>query len=264
MEKYLSVLLIEDDKKDCNEFVKLIDESEDIRLIGVTSNEKKALEYVKDHIPDVIILDLELHKGSGNGISFLEELNEICIQLSLFILVTTNNVSRITHERVRQLGADFIMVKCQEDYSAESVVEFLRSIKMTIQEIKDKTKEKANTPEISDKSPGEIKKRQEIRTCAEIDNIGVSPKVLGRSYLVEAIMHKIDDKPDPYALIAKKHGKTNASVERAMQTAINKAWNSTSVDELLKHYKSKIHSDKGVPTVMEFICYYANKIRVEY
>ena len=58
-----------------------------------------------------------------------------------------------------------------------------------------------------------------------------------------------------------KYGKTDSSVERAMQNAINRAWRNSDIDELLTHYKAKISSDKGVPTLTEFIHYYANKIK---
>jgi len=261
MEKVLSVLLVEDDKEECNEFIKILDSAGDIRLVGVTNNKNTALESVKDHLPDVVILDIELHKGNGNGIGFLESLNNMKIKPSPYILVTTHNISLITHEVVRQLGADFIMVKSQEDYSAQSVISFLRSLRKTIQEIQKKINGKNQT---AIKAPAEIKKRRLVRVTAEIDKIGVSPKALGRSYLIDAIIHRIEGKHDQFASIATKYGKTVASVERAMQNAINKAWITTNPEDLLMLYTSRIHSEKGVPTVMEFICHYANKIKANY
>ncbi|MCL2223263.1 MAG: response regulator, partial [Oscillospiraceae bacterium] len=72
----LTVLLVEDEPTDCTAFVQCIEQHHDIRLIEVTNNAEKALEYARTHLPDVIILDLELHKGSGNGISFLLALNK--------------------------------------------------------------------------------------------------------------------------------------------------------------------------------------------
>ena len=61
--------------------------------------------------------------------------------------------------------------------------------------------------------------------------------------------------------IGDKYSKTDASVERAMQNAINNAWRSNDIDELLKHYSARINSDRGVPTLTEFVYYYANKIK---
>jgi flavin-binding protein dodecin len=113
-------------------------------------------------------------------------------------------------------------------------------------------------------SPHEIKKRLEIRVTAEIDQIGISPKALGRSYLIDAIMHRTEGQSGQVSAIAKIYGKTEASVERAMQNAINKAWSTMQPDDLLLHYTARIQSEKGVPTVTEFVCHYANKMKTEY
>jgi len=261
MEKPLSLLLVEDDREECNAFMRMIDTIKDIRLVGVTDNEDKALEYVKDHLPDAVILDLELHCGSGNGIAFLEALEKMRMKLRPYILVTTNNISRITHERIRQLGADFIMVKSQKNYSIGNVIEFLRSLKKTILDLRKKMHEKSD---ILEESPHEIRRRQTDRITVEIDKVGISPKALGRSYLIDAIMHRVEGNSGHVAAVADKYGKTDASVERAIQNAINRAWSTAHPDDLLLYYTSQIRSDKGVPTVMEFICYYANKLKAEY
>jgi flavin-binding protein dodecin len=167
----------------------------------------------------------------------------------------------MTHDRVRQEGADFIMVKSQEDYSTENVIEFLRSLKKTIHESRKKVKQRNDFDE---DSPHDIKKRLEIRVTAEIDQIGISPKAMGRSYLIDAIMHRAEGHHGQVAAIAKMYGKTEASVERAMQNAINRAWSTMQPDDLLLHYTARIHSEKGVPTVTEFVCHYANKMKIEY
>lgn len=261
MEKLLTVLLVEDDPAECEDFERVLDSADDIRLIGKTNNEKEALEIVTDYLPDAVILDLELHKGSGNGISFLESVNKKRMKLFPYILVATHNISNITHECVRQLGADFIMVKSQGDYSAENIVEFLRSNKHLIHKMRRRIQGNYDYAEVS---PSEKRKRQEVRVTAEIDKIGISPKALGRAYLIDAIMHRIGGKPDQVAEVAKKYGKTGTSVERAMQNAINKAWSTTHPDDLMHYYTSRVHPEKGVPTVTEFIYHYANKIRAEY
>jgi two-component system response regulator (stage 0 sporulation protein A) len=261
MERPLTVLLVEDDEDECREFKQYIDSIDYANLIGITNNDYKALEYVKDNLPDVVVMDLELHKGRGNGVSILSGLNEMRIKPPPYVMVTTYNISRITHEQVRQLGTDFIMVKSKEDYCAENVIEFLGTLKNTIQDYRYKICEKG---EISEISPCELKRRQEARVIAEVDRIGISPKAIGRGYLIDSIMCRIDDQYSQVTEIAQKYGKTDASVERAMQNAINKAWIITQPDELQKNYTACIHSEKGVPTVTEFICHYANKIKVEY
>ena len=63
--------------------------------------------------------------------------------------------------------------------------------------------------------------------------------------------------------MAKNYKKSDASVERAMQNAINRAWRVSDIEELLTHYTAKIHSEKGVPTTLEFVYYYANKVKMD-
>ena len=262
MDKSLTVLLVEDDPEECRSFVQYVESTDDVQLVGVVNNADKALEYVKDFLPDAIILDLELHKGGGNGISFLVALGKEQSRVSPYILVSTNNISRTTHEQVRQLGADFIMTKSQSDYSAENVIEFLRSLKRIIHDSQKKQQASSKAPNIM--SPNEIKKRLTSRIATEIDLIGISPKVIGRGYLIDHIMLLIEGQPDPVVIIAEKHGKTDVSVERAMQNAINHAWRSGDIDDLQRLYTARIVSGKGVPTLNEFVYYYSNKIKAEY
>jgi len=82
--------------------------------------------------------------------------------------------------------------------------------------------------------------------------------------LIDAIQQRIEGRSDQLMQIAKNYMKTSSSVERAMQYAINKAWSSMPPDEQTKLYSSPIHSDRGVPTVMEFISHYASKIKQDY
>ena len=260
MEKPLSILLIEDDPQECQDMVEYIETAADVKLAGVTNNIVKALEHVTDSQPDVIILDLELHKGYGNGMAFLDSLREMNLSYPIYILVTTHNVSHITHNSVRTMGADFIMVKSQEDYSPKTVIKFLSSIKNIIHSNK-----KAAGHSLDSESGEQRRQRVTNRIDNELDWIGISPNVIGRKYLFDGVMLLINGQSKKiHETIAEKYSKTEASVERAMQNAIAKAWKTTHPDDLVKHYTASIHSTKGVPTVMEFIHYYARKIRNEY
>jgi len=260
MDKELSVLLIEDDPSECFAISKYIDSLDDILLSGVTNNSAKAIELVCELLPDAVILDLELHLGSGSGLAFLQELKQIELNKIPYILVTTNNTSSVTYEQVRYLGADFIMPKWQADYSAKTVVEFLRSIKDKLKSKKKSTRIpfELSTPESSD----QISKKLEERITREMDLIGISPKAIGRDYIIEAIQILVKARMANITfVIAAKHGKTEPSVERAMQNAINKAWRTADTEDLKRLYTAHIPSERGVPTVTEFIYYYAQKVR---
>ncbi len=258
MDKKLEILLVEDDQAACKELIKEIDNNpDDFNLIGLTNNSSRAYQYVIESHPDAVILDLELHHGGGDGLEFLKQMKEAQLNRVPFVLVTTNNISAVTHEIARELGADFIMTKNQENYSAKSVLEFLKITKSVIL-----NRRKSTETNVIDESPTQAAKRLQRRICLELDRVGISAKSVGYTYLIEAITMTVKE-PTQHLCdkIGEKHRKTPTSVERAMQNAINRAWSLTDIEELLKNYTAKIKSDKGVPTITEFIYYYAQKIK---
>ena len=261
MVKKLSIVLVEDDPDECKELVDYIEALDDISLLGVTNSSTEAIKYIKDYLPDVIILDLELQRGSGNGLNVLMGLRQLNLNNKPYVLITTNNSSQITHESARQLGADFIMTKYQSDYSPKSVIDFLKIMESSILSRKQAVLDNTPSPE-----PPEMKAKRIVRRInAELNQIGISPKVVGYQYLADAILFVVNQyKRNLYYEIGKKYGKTEASVERAMQNAINKAWKTSDIEDLLKYYTARINPEKGVPTITEFVYYYANKIKNEY
>ena len=257
----LTILLIEDEPTECAEIIQYIEQTEDAKLIAVTNTVDGALKYAQDCLPDAIILDLELHKGGGNGIQFLQELRNLNPKPFPYILVTTNNTSSVTHESSRRLGADFLMVKSQRGYSAQGAVDFLRALKEAIFE----TQKRRNFSSNQADSPDQVRKRLIQRVSAEIDRVGVSPKATGRKYLLDGILLIVGGLTSGICTeIGKMYAKTDASVERAMQNAINVAWRKTDIEDLQKYYTARIGSAKGVPTVTEFLHHYAEKLKIEY
>lgn len=260
MEQELTILLVEDDTIACGDIAKYIDGLEDIVLTEVTNIAAKAETIIRESLPDAVILDLELHNGSGSGLSLLQSLQQDLPARMPYILVTTNNSSTITYEAARQYGADYILYKHQKDYSAKTAVDFLRMLKHVIQD------KNASSQISADRklSPEMKRKRISRRISFELDGVGISPKAIGYQYLIDGIQIVMKGPTQNLCnLIGKKYGKTESSVERAMQNAINKAWRSSPIDDLLRFYTARISSDKGVPTVTEFIYFYANKLKNE-
>lgn len=258
MDKKLEILLVEDDQSACKELIHAVDNNpDDFNLIGITNNSSRAFQYVVETCPDVVILDLELHHGCGDGLEFLKRLKESQLSRIPFVLVTTNNISEVTHEIARNLGADFIMTKSQEGYSAKSVLEFLKITQSVILNRRTQAQ-----PSGYNESPTQAAKRLQRRICSELDKVGISTKSIGYTYLIDAITMTVKE-PTQHLCdkIGEKYRKSATSVERAMQNAINRAWDTSDIQDLLDNYTAKIRSDKGVPTLTEFIYFYAQKIR---
>ncbi len=257
MEKELSVLLIEDDVQEREAIADYTASCNDIRLCGITNNSTEALEMTAHALPDAVILDLELHLGGGNGFAYLLGLKNLSLPYKPYILITTNNSSNMSLEYTRRLGSDFIISKYEVGYSAQYVIDFLRMLKEPILE---KRISIENTPTTESTQHRERKLVQRIQR--ELNLIGINPKNVGYQYLVDAILITIQ-KPEVNisTIIAEKYKKSDASVERAIQNAINRAWRTCDIDELQLHYTAKVRSDKGVPTIMEFVYYYARLIQ---
>lgn len=252
----ISLLLIEDDPLICEEYVQRCANSSIFTLLGVTDNSEHGALFVKTKQPDAVVLDLELHNGSGNGISFLNAVREMSLGKRPFILVATNNISTTTHNIARNLGADFIITKSQADYSVEMVLGLLTGIRAGLRSVYDTARSAA--PSSAKPSYATLSERVD----AELDRVGINPKHKGRSYLRDAIeIVSRGKRPNISSMIAEKYDTTAASVERAMQHAIDRAWKLTDIDTLEQCYTARVNPNKGVPTTTEFIYYYADKVR---
>lgn len=260
MEHNLMILIIEDDEIACEELRRYIDQTPDIQLQNVTNNSEEALTMVRAGLPDAVILDLELHYGGGNGFLFLDGLKKLHLTYHPYILVTTNNSSVITLEQARAMGADFIMAKYESQYSAQYVVEFLRMMSKAIM---------TNSSSLSSSSSSERSEEEQTRILTqrihrELDFVGISPKAIGYQYLTDAILLTMKHpQPNLCRKLSEKYHKSDVSIERAMQNAINRAWRTSDPDDLLEHYTARVRSDKGVPTLMEFISHYVNMLETE-
>lgn len=257
-DQILSILLVEDDTFACEEIENYVDTCDNVCLVGITSSSDEALELVQRRLPDAVILDLELHNGSGNGLLFLLGLSQMNLTHRPYVLITTNNSSEITYESARKFGADFIMAKHESSYSGQYAVEFLRMIQATLVT---NSQMQASYSAHND-SPDIVLRKMTDRISRELDLIGISRKNIGYQYLIDAILLTIE-KPEANlcGILAQKYGKTDASIERAMQNAINRAWRTFPITDLEAHYTAKTHSCRGVPTIMEFVFYYAGIIK---
>ncbi len=260
MQKTLTVLLVEDDETTVAAIRDACADRTDMRLVGTTNDSAHAVTLIHELLPDALILDLELHEGAGNGLFVLQSLRNHPPRRQPYVLVTTNNTSRLTYESARQLGADFILSKHQQDYRDTQAVEFLAMMReIILKETKD------NAPGLPPaESPDSRRRRLVQRIHRELDLVGISPKAVGYEYITEGILLLVDTpSPNVPAVLASRHQKAAPAVERAMQNAIASAWRRTPIEDLYEHYTARVSSAKGVPTLSEFLYHYAGRLRDE-
>lgn len=260
MAKRINLLVVEDDNDICLEYEAYCKSLDDVFLIGTSGDSDEALSITKEFLPNAVVLDLELFYGKGSGFDYLTKLDQLHLQILPYILVVTNNLSKVTHAVCRNMGADFIMLKSQPDYSIPTVVNMLRSVINSIPDMK--PAQKTCSPAIKKRIEDDYNKRLVQRITTELDIIGISARYKGRNYLRDAI-EMICHKEQTYICneVAKKYSKSSASVERAMQNAIDHAWKTTDITTLEEQYKAHVDPKKGVPTLTAFIYYYADKVK---
>lgn len=260
MPKRIDLLVVEDDEATCLAYEELCKDRDDVFLIGTSAFPEEALKITEEFKPNAVVLDLELTDGSGSGFDYLIEMDKLFLEVMPFVLVVTNNISKTTYAIARNFGADFIIAKSQPDYSVAYVVNFLRSIIDSIPDMR--PHHETSSLAVKKRIEEDYYKRMLKKIVMELDIIGISPRFKGRNYLRDAI-DMICRKEQTYICndIGKKYGKTAASVERAMQNAIDHAWKTTDILTLEEHYRAYINPRRGVPTLTEFIYYYADKVK---
>lgn len=254
----MKILIIEDDIDDCNNFISCIKKRDDFELVAVTDSDVDALKYVKLKRPEGIVLDLELNNsksGSTNSLEFLSNLRKLNLNYEPIVIVTTHVHSKRTYEVLHREGVDLILYKDHPKYSCDSVLNNFLLYRNDLGDEETKTIEE----EIED---NENKISDLINH--ELDLIGVTAKLKGRKYIHDAILYLIeneDSNTNVIQYLTKIHKKSGNTITNGIQNAIIHAWRVSSIEDLETYYTAKVNYETGVPTPMEFIYYYVDKIK---
>ena len=255
----MSLLLIEDDELECERFKNYVESIENVKLIGITNSSNQGLEYFKTYTPEAIILDIELHKGEGSGLEFIEKIKDYTIEFTPIIVVTTNTSSNILYNKLHDDGADLIFYKKQKDYSPKLVISALQTKRKSLYKFNNLDKN------VTQESKADHENKIANKINSELDLIGISSHLKGRKYIYDAIMYLLkennnEQKESVFNYLANLYKKSSSSISRVMQTAINYAWRTSAPEDLEIYYTAKINYNTGVPTPTEFIYYYFQKI----
>ena len=256
MERNIRILILEDDDNAINAFQEFIKKSTNMSIIFKTKSSNEALNILRKHLPDVIILDLELHNGSGSGFDFLSNLNNIYLNHKPLIMVTTNIASNTVYNTLHKNFVDLIFYKRQPDYSPKLVLD---SINLLLQN------PNSNQNHVSSKSTDTnipIELRNKINK--ELDLIGISYKHKGREYLVEGIYYLLTEPNSDitvFQYLSNKYKLLTTSISRAIQTSINHTWRTSAIEDLKTLYTAQINYYTGVPTPTEFMYFIVDKLK---
>ena len=258
MKKPMKILIIEDDVNDCNNFINSIKKRDDFELVDVTDSDVDALKYVRIKHPEGIILDLELNNsksGNTNSLEFLSNLKKLNLNYEPIVIVTTHVHSKRTYEILHREGVDLILYKDHPKYSCDNVLKNFLMYRNISSDNESKTigeEIEENENKISD------------LINHELDLIGVTSKLKGRKYIHDAILYLIGNENSNTNVIqylTKIHKKSGNTITNGIQNAIIHAWRVSAIEDLETYYTAKVNYETGVPTPMEFIYYYVDKIK---
>ena len=257
--KPMKILIIEDDINDCNNFINCVKNRNDVEIVAITDSDIDGLRYAKTLRQEGIVLDLELNNSSSGNVDsldFVTNLQALNLEYMPIVIVTTHVNSKRTYDILHREGVDFILYKDHPNYSANLVLNHFISMRQ------------AENVQSTQKNVEEVLKdrKSKISSCInkELELVGITSKLKGKQYIHDAILYLIENDNDNSNLIAylsKIHKKSATTITNGIQNAIYHAWRTSAIEDLTKYYTARVNYETGIPTTMEFLYYYRDKVK---
>lgn len=254
--KPMRILVVEDDLEECNRIIECAKQRKDIDIVAITDSDVDAIKKVKAKNPDGVMLDLELNNsssGNTDSLGFLEELKKL--RCNPIVIVCTHVNSPRTYEILHRNGVELILYKGHPSYTPNQAFnKFINLRKIPTNKVE-------NSIEVEFKSEDE-----KISDCInnELNLVGITQNLKGRQYIHDAILfliknENIDESITQY--LSRIHKKSSSTITNGIQNAIIHGWRVSAIEDLEKYYTAKVNYQTGLPTPMELIYYYVDKIK---
>lgn len=249
MEK-LKVALIDDNIELVNMIKEYFSSNAKIKVVYEAHDGEDGLNLIKSKFDDIDVLLLDLIMPKKDGVSILEEMNELALNKKVIVLTSYNTQDMI--RRVSELGVNYFILKPFD-------LEELEKRILDVGKVSDEPK-----------SIDLLHQNLQISITNVLHELGVPSHIKGYQYIREGISI-IYDKPaviggitkELYPAIADKFGTTTSRVERAIRHAIEVSWNRGDWDLMEEIFGHSVDIDKAKPTNSEFIVTIADKLRLE-
>ena len=264
MADFVKLMIVEADAEVREHYRVVLEQYQAMRLVCETDKEEQALNYLKVHEVDVIILDIELKAGNG---SFLLNGIEMCGLKKPFIFVVKNKGSDDAGTDCVAHGVDYIYRKTNPAYSPEKILCVIDRLYPYQKTENDRRSMQAM------KSPGREKEAELTRKYItdELRKLGFGRRPDGFDYVLEAIilMMKLPTEKKPesaeiYSSIAEQYHVTCASVERDIKIAIASVFTKANADRVRRYYPFDYNNEKGRPSNMQFLRNMAERLRLSH
>ncbi len=262
MEK-LNVAIADDNEQIVELLGRMIEEDNELELVGKAHDGEEICEIIKEKQPDVVVLDIIMPKVDGLSVMERLQTENSGKKMPSFIVVSAVGQERITEDAFT-LGADYYMLKPFDNQLLLNRIKHMR--RGGLRQSREISRQ---TP--PEKNPQKMFGSLENDVTNIIHEIGVPAHIKGYQYLRDAIILAVNDMEMLnsitkilYPTIAKRHQTTPSRVERAIRHAIEVAWSRGKMDTIDALFGYTVSTGKGKPTNSEFIALIADKIRLEY
>ena len=261
--KSIKIGIADDNKEFCGILMDYFSDKEYIDVAFVTNDGIKTVEAIKEHNPEILILDMVMPYMDGLGV--LETINSI--ELSVYpktIILSAVGQETITQKSIN-MGAEYYIVK---PFNFDIL---LKRINLLAGYDKNGENKLSYARAVTASRRGGSCEDLEVEITNIIHEIGVPAHIKGYQYLRDAIMMVVEDvellgaiTKELYPAIAYKNNTTPSRVERAIRHAIEVAWNRGKIETIDKLFGYTVQHDKGKPTNSEFIALISDKLRLEW
>ena len=253
METKIRVLLADPGEDLRRMLCDLIEDEEDMEVVGSTGDGAEALVLAESLRPDLLLTDLVL--PNLDGMSMLEKLT--AAEYVPAVIVSSGFYNDRVVSDCARMGVYCFLPK-PWDVSA-----LLSRMRQAVSEAAAPAAAGQALPLASVPREPSL----EAVVTEVIHEIGVPAHIKGYQYLREAIVITVGDMDAInavtkvlYPAVAKKFQTTPSRVERAIRHAIEVAWDRGDLETLQKYFGYTVNSIKGKPTNSEFIAMIADSL----
>lgn len=221
MEK-IRLLLADPDSRFCDLVNRFLSTFPDIEVIASKDNGNDALSCIRSCHPDVVLFDLVL--PGLDGISLLRKVRSMPDMPVM--ICCTRFYSDVALEAMRSFGASYLIYKPVELQSLHPAIAACMELHRKVRNI---------TRELTNSEEGTLYSSAHIRNY--LVSLGISSKLIGCSYLTEAVRLARSDSTlirnlskGLYLEIARSMDTTPTRIERCIRNAINIAYQSGGLD----------------------------------
>ena len=271
MDTKIKLVVVDDEQQAKNLTENHLKKNVNLNVVASCSDGATALDVIKTHKPDVVVMELVL--PNKDGFALLAEIAETNFEHKPKVLVLSALTSEGFVHKAMQMGADYYMIKPYDKEVLTSRITELVStrganVASNVQFNIDKVVEGYRFG--AQEKPAVRNKNLEERITNIFITVGIPAHIKGYQFLREAIKMAIDS-PDIinsitkrlYPSIADRFETSPSKVERAIRHAIEVAWNRGKIENINNVFGLQVYSSNEKPTNGEFIALVADKMLIE-